>query len=522
MPVANKPNSPRQKMINLMYLVFIAMMAINVSTEVLDGFELVESSLRTSIENATHRNTLVADDMEAYFKSNPEKVREWYEKSKEVQRRSDSLYTYIEELKRKIVKEADGEKGDPRNIDHKDDLEAASRVMLAPVTGEGKKLRGTIEDYRKMIGQMLLTDTAKLRILESTLTTQAPRKAGLNIRTWETALFENMPVAAAITLLTKLQSDVRYAEGETLSSLLNSVDVGDYRVNQIVAQVIPQSQIVMKGSPYRANIVLSAVDSTKRPRIFVNGKALPEQSQGLFTVNTGAVGTFPIKGYVELPGSDGGIVRHNFESEYYVTEPTATVAPVLMNVLYAGIENEIRIAVPGVPSGNVTATMTNGTLTKRGDLWVARPSKVGTDAIISVHARMSDGRNLEMAQNTFRVRQLPDPLPYLEYKDASGNLRRFKGGTIAKRSLVDAEGIFAAIDDGILNIQFDVISFELTFYDSMGNAIPEVANGSKFSQRQKDRIRNLSRGKRFYIARVVAKGPDGVQRTLPVIEVIVN
>lgn len=521
MSLANKPNSPRQKMINLMYLVFIAMMALNVSTEVLDGFELVESSLRTSIKNATHRNALVIEDMEAYFKTNPEKVREWYEKSKEVQLRSDSLYTYIDHLKQKIVREADGKNGDPYNIDHKDDLEAASRIMLAPVTGEGKKLRTAIEDYRSMIGQML-TDTAKLHILESTLTTQAPRKVGLNIRTWETALFENMPVSAAVTLLTKLQSDVRYAEGEVLSSLLNSVDVGDYRVNQIVAQVIPQSQIVMRGSPYKANIVLSAVDSTKRPRIFVNGKVLPGESKGLFSVNTGSVGTFPIKGYIELPGSDGGIVRHNFESEYYVTEPSATVAPVLMNVLYAGIENEIRIAVPGVPSGNVTATMTNGTLSKRGDLWVARPVQVGTEAIVTVHARMSDGRSVEMAKNTFRVRQLPDPMPYLEYKDPTGNMRRFKGGSIAKRNLMDADGILAAIDDGILNIQFNVISFELTFYDSMGNAIPEVASGSKFSQRQKDRIRNLARGKRFYITRVVAKGPDGIQRTLPVIEVIVN
>lgn len=93
-----------------------------------------------------------------------------------------------------------------------------------------------------------------------------------------------MPVAAAVTLLTKMQSDVRYAEGEVLSNLLNSVDVGDYRVNQITAQVIPESQIVMRGSQYKANIVLSAVDSTKRPTIYVNGKRLPYENKGVFTV----------------------------------------------------------------------------------------------------------------------------------------------------------------------------------------------------------------------------------------------
>ena len=101
-----------------------------------------------------------------------------------------------------------------------------------------------------------------------------------------------------------------------------------------------------------------------------------------------------------MPGSDGSVMRREFESEYFVTEPSATVAPMLMNVLYAGIANPIRIAVPGVPSGNVTATMTNGTLVRKGDQWEARPTTVGTDAIVSVHAKMADGRSVEMAKTT--------------------------------------------------------------------------------------------------------------------------
>ena len=358
--------------------------------------------------------------------------------------------------------------------------------------------------------------------MESCLSTTPPHKPGINTRSWEEAMFENMPVAAAVTLLTKVQSDIRYTEGEALSMLLSSVDVGDYRVNEIKAQVIPQSQIVMRGSQYKANIVLSAVDSTKRPTIFVNGKFLPDSEEGIFTVTAGSVGTFPIKGYIEMPNSDGSVMRREFESEYFVTEPSATVAPTLMNVLYAGIDNPIRIAVPGVPSGNVTASMTNGTLTRVGDVWKARPTKVGTEAIVSVHARMADGRNVEMAKTSFRVRALPDPLPFIEYKDQNGNMRKFKGGKIAKRSLVEADGILAAIDDDLLDVKYSVVRFELTFFDSMGNAIPEVAEGTHFSQRQKDYIRRLTKGKRFYITRVVAKGPDGIERTIPTIEVIVN
>lgn len=519
--ISNNPNSPRQRMINLMYLVFIAMMALNVSSEVLDGFELVEGSLRTSIDNTIHRNAIVSGELDAYYHSNPAKVQEWYEKGKQVKQASDSLYNYVQELKSRIVKIADGEDGNVSKIDHKDDLEAASRVMLAPVNGEGKKLRKSVDAYREMMGQMI-QDSARTHVLEANLSTIPPSQGVLDSRSWEEALFENMPVAAAVTLLTKLQSDIRYAEGEVLSSLLSSVDIGDYRVNQITAQVIPESQIVMRGGQYKAAIVLSAVDSTRRPLIHVNGKDMPGESKGLFTAVAGVPGTYPVKGYVEMPGSDGRVMRHTFDSEYFVTEPSATVAPMLMNVLYAGIPNPIRIAVPGVPSGNVSATMTNGTLSRNGDQWEARPAAVGTEAVVSVSARMADGRNVEMAKTSFRVRALPDPMPFIEYKDQNGNLRKFRGGSFAKRSLIEADGIQAAIDDDLLNVKFSVSRFELTFFDSMGNAIPEVSQGSNFSERQKDQIRRLARGKRFYITRVVAKGPDGQERTITPIEVIVN
>ena len=379
-------------------------------------------------------------------------------------------------------------------------MEAASRVMLSPVSGEGKKLRAEIDKYRIWMGGFI-EDSAKTAVLEANLSTTPPHKAGINTRTWEEALFENMPVAAAVTLLTKMQSDVRYAEGEVLSNLLNSVDVGDYRVNRSRRKVIPESQIVMRGSQYKANIVLSAVDSTKRPTIYVNGKELPYENKGVFTVNTGAAGTFPIKGYIEMPNSDGSIMRRDFEAVFR-DRADSYRGPDIDERIICRYRQPDAYRRPGVPSGNVTATMTNGTLTRSKDGWEARPSKVGTEAVITVNARMADGRNIEMAKTTFRVRALPIPLPYIEYKDQNGNVRKFKGGMIAKRSLVEADGILAAIDDDLLNVKYTVLRFELTFFDSMGNAIPEVAEGTNFSQRQKNYIRNLSKGKNVFISPV--------------------
>ena len=123
--------SPRQKMINLMYVVLMAMLALNVSSDVLNGFSLVEDSLNRTTANASEANQAIYKNFEEQMKNNPSKVKAWYDKAQLVKRMSDSLYNYAEELKVRIVRQADGKDGDVRRIRNKEDLEAASTVMLA-------------------------------------------------------------------------------------------------------------------------------------------------------------------------------------------------------------------------------------------------------------------------------------------------------------------------------------------------------------------------------------------------------
>ena len=330
-----------------------------------------------------------------------------------------------------------------------------------------------------------------------------------------------MPAIAAITLLTKLQNDLRYVEGEVLNSLITNVDAGDIRVNQVEAFVIPESRFVMSGSNYKANIVLAAVDTTQRPIVYIENKKL-DNDLGVYEFGTGKAGSYNYSGYIEVPHGDGSTTKHPFESSYTVIEPMASVSATMVNVLYAGINNPISIAVPGVPNNAITATITNGTITRNGNAWTARPNKVGTNCVITVTANMN-GRAQKIANTEFRVRKLPDPTPFIPYKDAKGNAERYKGGKpLSKTLLLQTEGIEAAIDDDMLNVAYQVKSFETVFFDSMGNAIPEVSNGNKFSERQRSSFRRLTRGKRFYISRVKAVGPDGIERILAPMEVIVN
>ena len=213
-------------------------------------------------------------------------------------------------------------------------------------------------------------------------------------------------------------------------------------------------------------------------------------------------------------------MRRNFLQKYTVIPApnTATVAADMMNVLYAGFHNPVSISVPGVPANAVSATMTGGSFISKGNgRFVAVPSAVGKDVTIHVTAR-DKGQTRTMPPFVFHVRKLPDPTAYL----ALGT-NRFRGGALSKASLMGAAGIHAAIDDGLLDIPFRVLSFETVFFDNMGNAVPLASAGANFSERQREEFRRLSRNRRFYISHIKAVGPDGITRNLPAaMEVIVR
>ncbi|MCI7119050.1 MAG: gliding motility protein GldM [Prevotella sp.] len=505
MAIKKRPVSPRQKMINLMYVVLMAMLALNISSEVLNGFSIVEESLNRTTANSSKENEVLYDNFAEQMKANPAKVKEWFDKATAVKRMSDSLYNYAQQLKLQIVQEADGKDANVLDIKSKDNLEAASHVMLAPGTGQGHKLFNAINSFRNRILAMV-SDPHQRSIIESNLTTKLPKNANTMGKNWEEYMFEDMPVAGAVTLLSKLQSDVRYAEGEVLHTLVSNIDMKDIRVNKLSAFVIPESRTVISGDQFSAQIVMAAVDTTQQPEIYVGGQRI---SNGLYRFTAGGVGEHQFGGYITMRDGSGNVIRRDFTQKYTVVAPSATVSADLMNVLYAGYDNPISVSIPGVPINAVQASMSGGSFRSIGmGKYIARPSAVGSDVTINV-ASNANGKSRQMGKFTFHVRKLPDPAAYITV-----GTDRFRGGGLAKASLMGANGIKAAIDDGILDIQFKVVSFETVFFDNMGNAVPMASAGASFSERQRGTFRKLSRGKRFYISRITAVGPDGITRKL--------
>ena len=534
--------SPRQKMINLMYVVLMAMLALNVSSDVLQGFSLVDQMLNRKVATSTSENEFLLSDLKEAMEKNPQAAGEWYGKAQKVKEQSDELYNYLEELKNTIVREADGEGVDIHNINSKENLEAGTYVMCKQ--GKGKELFGKLNSYRNMIQSMIMDPQKRDNIVKN-LATDIPGKSHTSAEAWANYHFEHIPVAADIVLLSKFQDDVRYAEGEALYGFIANTNINelDLRVNDVRAYVIPQTRTLNLGERYSAQVVVAAVDTTAQPEVYVNNTLLTS-GNGKFETICNTPGEHAFSGYVLIRKRDGSVIRRNFYQTYNVTnrkgdkeaekpkeEPKkggddeeatktkakapapkigfATVSATLMNVLYAGFENPISISVGGASS--VDATMSGGTFRALGDgKYVAIPSTVGQDVTISVNASVG-GHTEHIGEFPFRVRKLPDPTPYIQ----TGADDHFKGGAISKQALLSHGGIKAAIDDGLLNIPFTVTGFKMIMFDKMGNAVVEASNSSSFTDAQKAQMREMTRGKRFFITEVHAIGPDKIARTLP-------
>ncbi|WP_373798833.1 gliding motility protein GldM, partial [Bacteroides heparinolyticus] len=322
-----------------------------------------------------------------------------------------------------------------------------------------------------------------------------------------------------LTHLSKLQSDIRYAEGEVLHTLVSNVDIKDIRVNKIDAFVIPNKTTLYPGERFTASIVMAAVDTTRHPEIYINGSRI-NTTNGQYSFTAGGVGQHSFGGYILMRNGSGDVLRRDFLQKYEVVPAPmgAAVAADLMNVLYAGYQNAITVSASGVPQNAISLSMSGGTLTAKGNgKYVAVPTAVGKDVTFTVTAR-DKGQVRNMGSFVFRVRKLPDPTPYISI---GGD--RFKGGGLAKASLMGVTALSAAIDDGLLDIPFRVVSFHTVFYDNMGNAVPMASSGASFSEQQKDAYRKLSRNRRFYLTNITAVGPDGITRKLPgAMEIIVK
>jgi gliding motility-associated protein GldM len=506
----NCPETPRQKMIGMMYLVLTAMLALNVSSEILNGFTLVDNSLHTTIESSELRNKSMYEDFRLANEKNSTKVKEWLDKAMIVKRKSDSIFDYLQSFKVALVRMADKENANDsayvEQIIAKDNLDKPSEYGL--VRGNGKILKQKIEAYRDFLVSLSVNNPSKQKMYKSTFATNKTKSG----KTWEIAMFEMMPVSAVVTILTKYQSDVRASEAEIVQYLKSQTDAMDFRVNKITALVVPNSRYVIRGGRYSAQIVLSAIDSTVRPQYFVGSQQI---ANGKYEVNCGKTGAFKYSGVIQLTGNDGQVRPYKFNSDYIVGEPSATLSNEALNVVYRGIDNIFSISVPGVASESVSVRVAGGVAQKiSGGRYNIHANQDG-DINISVYAKV-DGKDLPMGGGVYRVKYLPDPKSFLQYVDAGGVQRLIQDGTLTKR-LLKSSGVSVIASygsDELVKANFTVTAFTmLTVFGSVS------VKGSQFSNKQLLDIEKLEGGDVLTLKNIKAVGPDGKIRSLGLIQI---
>ena len=158
--------SPRQRMINLMYIVLTAMLALNVSSDVLNGFNQVHDGIQQTNANISSRNNVQFEHLQSLYEQNPEKTEKWYKAGLELHNRSEEMFSVIENLKAEIASAADGKDGDYRNLVNNDDLEASSVTMLNPATGKGANLRKLLNSYSDYVSSLISDSTKKASVRE--------------------------------------------------------------------------------------------------------------------------------------------------------------------------------------------------------------------------------------------------------------------------------------------------------------------------------------------------------------------
>lgn len=496
-------------MIGMMYLVLTALLALNVSAEVLNAFVLIDNSLVKSAENFQNKNGDVYAKIEALLKEKPA-VKPTKDKMDEVKIEAQKIFDRVQELKLLVVQTADGPEGDPRSIQNKADNNIPGQIMI--LEGRGAELKKEIEAFReKLLSYM--KDTVKNKgtangIKNSLNTSDIVGNTG-DMVPWATANFDHLPLAGVVTLMSKIQSDIRNAESEILAYLLSQVDAGTFKFNKLEAIVKTNSNYVLVGNKYEAEVFIAASDSTEIPNIQVGGRKLTiKNGKGVYSGSTGSVGIKKWGGVIKIKSpATGDTLEYKFDSEYQVAEAGLVVSPTKMNVFYIGVANPVAISVSGVPDDKVSASISSGSIVKTGKEYVVKVKKTGKVYIDAI-ADFGNGSKKNMGRKEFRVKRVPDPVAVI-----GNNPKNRQGGVMAKNMLLAQSGVKADLPNFDFNLKFRVTGFSVSA-TIKGYEEDASSRGAGFTSQQKQIIRKVTSGRKVYIENIKAAGPDGSIRTL--------
>ena len=489
--------SARQKMINLMYLVFIAMMAMNMSKEVLSAFGLMNKKLTESNEAATNRNA-------GFMKGLAEKVEEQPAKYQPLKAQADQISTlanefdaYLIDLKGKLT----GTVEDPGNYEAMDNSAFLDEYFFTGdrPTKAGQAFLAEITKFKDGVNNVLASNPDMAGIAKDVSQTFATEKEvnkeGKKID-WIDYHFKGFPLVASLTKLTQMQSDVKSMQSQVLASMLEGKLKVEASLTNFDAIVVPDKTAFFSGESFKGKIILGKKDATLKPfKVIINGKELSadamQAGQTLLDFPAGRIGEQKITGEFQFKEGDS-IISIPVESSYAVVPKpnSATISADKMNVVYRGVTNPMTISFAGVSDNKVSANAPGLSKGSGVGKYNMNPG-TGREVTINVSGSLPDGTKVS-DRAVFRIKDIPKP---------TGTVRGEDGAIKMQRNSLEISTIGAKLDDFDFNLPLSVSGFKFKVPGQ-----PTInCSGSKLNSRAKAALRKAKRGSNVQVFDIQAK-----------------
>jgi len=517
------PKEPRQKMINMMYLVLTALLALNVSVEVLNAFKTVNHSIEGSNGVVTAKN----DQTYKYFQAalddpkTAEKAKSWAPEAFKAQKLSGDLTKYIEDLKNQLIDQSNPQMKDGHKEYTEGNLDATTRIM--DTKGEGPKLYQGLADYKKNLLSLLdpsnypnEPDNIKedLRKDKAAFDKSLPldlsipaSEAGNSLtgnvpKDWTIRYFHMTPTVAGLTILSKFQSDVKNSESQIIDYLRKKIGEVKVVYDKFEPLVGTNATYLMPGDELEVTAGIGAFSAAAQPKVYINGALQPLNSEGTadYKTKVSSTGTVNVKIEYTKPDNSVGVIEKAVK--YTVGQPSgASVFLEKMNVLYVKEDNPVTISGGSVGAEKVHVSFTNGEITRTGgDSYNVVPTTPGEGKIIVNAAG-------KITEFKMRVKFLPDPTGFIGQKT---------GGVMPSAEFKAMGALQARLQNSEFQSPFTVISYKIA---AVGGNIPqyiEASNdGNRWTGQAASIVSKASPGTNVFFDDIRVKGKDGRIRVLP-------
>lgn len=516
------PKEPRQLMINLMYLVLTAMLALNVSSEILHAFKVINESISSSNTSINEKNDKMYEALndQENQPGQKERVKPYNDRAKIAKQKSEELVKYLEQLKEDVITQAGGRDEDGE-IKRESDIDAATYLMVEQKGGE--ELKNRLTTFRnELIG--LVSPAAKEQIARDLpVKIQDVEKTDNNTQgDWSWAYFHNMPTMAAVTLLSKFQNDVRNSEAVVVTELMNEAGAEQLKFDAIEAIAVPTTTYALEGQKIEAKILLAAYNKNLDPTINLKsggGKISKiENGVGLYEASATGIGLKTVKGTVSMDVG-GSPITKEFSFDYMVGSTGASMQLDKMNVFYIGVDNPITVSAAGYSIEDIRVNIENADVKAAGSekgQYIVRVTKPG-EVQANILAKTQEGGTKVVGGMKVRVKYIPDPV---------AKVAGVTGGRLATNQFKAQIGILAALDNFDFDTRFVVTSYQFSVLPKRGEfAGPYSVTGpylGKDNATVKELIDRLAPGDRVYLEEIRAKGPDGIPRKLNSVNLVLE